>query len=115
MSQRGLKGYSIASARASAESAIAADPTVAEGYAALAEAMVRGLLEQEPVDDALATALRLDPDCYDAHALAGAVAIGRREYEKAITHLERAIELDPDAYWPAGMVVQAYDALGERS
>jgi adenylate cyclase len=115
MSQRGLKGYSIAGARASAESAIAADPTVAEGYAALAEAMVRGLLEQEPVDDALATALRLDPDCYDAHALAGAVAIGRREYEKAITHLERAIELDPDAYWPAGMVVQAYDALGERS
>jgi adenylate cyclase len=113
MSQRGLGGHSIASARASAERAIAADPTVAEGHAALAEAMVRGLLEQGPVDEALATALRLDPDCYDAHAVAGAVAIGRREYEQAIAHLERAIELDPDAYWPAGMVVQAYDALGE--
>ena len=113
MSQRGLEGYSIASARASAERAIAADSTVAEGYAALAETIVRGLLEQGPVDAALATALRLDPDCYDAHAVAGAVAIGRREYEKAIVHLERAIELDPDAYWPAGMAVQAYDALGE--
>jgi adenylate cyclase len=114
LSQRGVEGYSIASARASAERAIAADPTVAEGHAALAEAMVRGLLDQEPVDEVLETALQLDPDCYDAHVIAGAVAIGRREYEKAIVHLERAMELDPDAYWPAGMVVQAYDALGEH-
>jgi len=113
MSQRGLEGYSIESARASAERAIAADPTVAEGYAALSEAMVRGLLEQAPVDGVLQTALKLDPDCYEAHALAGAVAIGKRDYHKAIVHLERAIELDPDAYWPAGMVVQAYEALGE--
>ena len=45
--------------------------------------------------------------------MAGAAAIGQRDYEKAIAHLERAIELDPDAYWPAGMVVQAYEALGE--
>ena len=113
LSQRGVEGYSIASARASAERAIAADPAVAEGHAALAEAMVRGLLDQEPVDDVLATALTLDPDCYDARVIAGAVAIGRREYEQAIVHLERAIELDPDAYWPAGMVSQAYEALGE--
>jgi adenylate cyclase len=114
LSQRGVDGYSIESARGSAERAIAADPTVAEGHAALAEAMTRGLLEQEPVDAVLETALRLDPDCYEAHSVAGAAAIGRREYEKAIAHLERAIELDPDAYWPAGMVAQAYDALGER-
>jgi len=113
LSQRGVEGYSIASARASAERAIAADPAVAEGHAALAESMVRGLLDQEPVDDVLATALTLDPDCYDARVIAGAVAIGRREYEQAIVHLERAIELDPDAYWPAGMVSQAYEALGE--
>ena len=52
--------------------AIAADPNVAEGYAALGEALVRGLLEQEPADEVLATALRLDPDCYDARAVAGA-------------------------------------------
>jgi len=113
MSQRGVEGTSIAGARASAERAIAADPTVAEGYAALAEAMARGLLEKEPVEEVIETALKLDPDCYEAHAVAGAVGIGRRDYRKAIFHFERAIELDPDAYWPAGMVVQAYEALGE--
>jgi adenylate cyclase len=112
LSQRGVEGYSIASARAAAERAIAADPTVAEGHAALAEAMVRGLLEHDPVDSVLQTAFALDPDCYEAHVVAGAVAIGRRQYADAVRHLERAIEIDPDAYWPAGMVVQAYEALG---
>jgi adenylate cyclase len=111
LSQRGVEGYSTASARAAAERAIAADPTVAEGHAALAEAMARGLLEHDPVDSVLQTALTLDPECYEAHALAGAVAISRRQYADAVRHFERAIEIDPDAYWPAGMVVQAYDAL----
>jgi adenylate cyclase len=114
MSQRGVEGYSVESARASAERAIAADPTMAEGHAALAEARMRGLLEREPVDGVLETAFKLDPDCYEAHVVAGAAGIARRDYEKAIAHLERAIELDPDAYWPAGMVAQAYEALGER-
>jgi adenylate cyclase len=114
LSQRGVEGYSVAAARASAERAIAADPNVAEGHAALAESMVRGLLGTEPVGEVLRTALSLDPDCYEAHAVAGAGAIGRRDYEQAIVHLERAIELDPDAYWPAGMVVQAYEARGEE-
>jgi adenylate cyclase len=114
LSQRGVPGYSVESARAAAERAIAADATVAEGYAALAEALVRGLLETDPVDHVLETALRLDPDCFEAHTVAGAAAIGRRDFPKALLHLERAIELDPDAYWPAGMVVQVYDALGER-
>ena len=114
MSQRGVEGHTIEGARAAAERAIAANPAVAEGHAALAEAMVRGLFENEPVDEVLTTAFKLDPDCYEAHTIAGAMAIGRRQYAKAIQHLERAIELDPDAYWPAGMVSQAYAALGER-
>jgi adenylate cyclase len=113
ISQRGIEGHSPETARAWAERAVAADPTVAEGHAALAEAMQRGMLENEPVDDMLATALTLDPDCFEAHAVAGAAAIGRRQFERAILHLERASELDPDAYWPAGMVVQAYEGLGD--
>ena len=113
MSHRGEPGHTIERARGFAERAIAANPGVAEGHAALADAMVRGGLEQEPVDPVLETAFRLDPDCYEAHVIAGAIAISRREYAPAIHHLERAIELDPEAYWPAGMVTQAYAGLGE--
>jgi len=114
MSQRGVEGTSIESARAAAERAIAADPQVAEGHAALAEAMVRGHLEDNRLDELLATALRIGPDCYESNAVAGAVAIGRRDYPAAIRYLEHAIELDPDGYWPAGMVSQAYEGLGDR-
>jgi adenylate cyclase len=111
LSQRGVEGYSVASARESAERAIAADPNVAEGYAALAEAMMRGLGDSNPVDAVLQKAFEVDPSCYEAHAVAGAVAIGRRAYADAVRHFERALEIDPDGYWPAGMVVQAYEAL----
>jgi adenylate cyclase len=90
---------------------------VAEGYAALVEALARGVspTASHVINDALATAFRLDPDCYEAHVIAGAISIAQHEYHKAITYFERAIELDPDAYWPAGMVVQAYQALGETA
>jgi adenylate cyclase len=116
LSQRGIEGFSMDRARTSAERAIAADPTVSEGHAAFAEALLRGMLDRSrgAADEALETALRLDPNCFEAHTIAGAAAIGRRDYERAIVHFERAIELDPAAYWPAGMVVQAYEALGEH-
>jgi adenylate cyclase len=114
LSQRGIEGYSTANARASAERAIAADANVAEGHAALAEAMTRGLLDKEPVDAVIEAALTLDPNCFEAHTIAGAMAIACRQYEKAILHFERAIDIDPGAYWPAGMVVQAYEALGKH-
>ena len=116
LAQRGVEGYSVASARSSAERAIAADPSVADGYAALAEALLRGsFVVDDAVTRPLATAFRLDASCYDAHLVAGSVGIFQRDYEKAITHFERAIELDPDAYWPAGMVSQAYDAIGDSA
>jgi adenylate cyclase len=113
MSQRGVAGHSIANAREWAERAIEADPSVAEGHAAYAEAVLRNAMDREAADEVLETALRLDPNCYEAHTVAGAVGIGRRDYKRAIRHLERAIEIEPAAYWPAGMVVQAYEALGE--
>ncbi len=76
LNQRGVEGYSLEGARQSAEKAIAADPTVAEGYAALVEAVTRGvsLAESKLINDALATAFRLDPDCYEAHVIAGAIS-----------------------------------------
>lgn len=114
IAQRGVEGYSIASARAAAERAIAADPLAAEGHAALADTLLRGpMVFDAALNGALATAFRLDPDCYDAHLVAGSAGLMQRDYERAIWHYERAIAIDPDAYWPAGMVSQAYDALGD--
>jgi adenylate cyclase len=111
--QRGIDGYTIGNARDSAERAIAADPAVAEGHAALAETCVRGAMDQEAAERALAEAFRLDPDCFDALLVAGSVAIARRDYTGAVDFFERAVAMEPDAYWPSGMVAQAYDALGD--
>ena len=116
LAQRGVEGFSKDSARTAAERAIEADPSAADGHAALAEALVRGsMVFDQAVADALGTAFRLDPNCYDAHLVAGSVGIVQRDYEKAITHYERAIQIDPDAYWPAGMVSQAYEAVGDTA
>ncbi|MGD9968308.1 MAG: TIR domain-containing protein [Hyphomonadaceae bacterium] len=114
LTQRGVAGSSPQRALETAQRAIDADPNFAPGYAALAEAHLRGLAESQPVDALLQRALELDPDCYEAHLVAGASAIAKREYETAVRHFERAIALDEDAYWPAGMVVQAYEALGNH-
>lgn len=113
LNQRGVRGFSMERALKSAERAIEADPNYAPGYAALAEAHLRGLVESAPIEGYLQRAFELDPDCYEAHLMAGSAAIARRDYTRAIRHFERAIALDEDAYWPAGMVVQAYEGLGD--
>jgi adenylate cyclase len=77
--------------------------------------MRASMVFDDAVAGVLATAFRLDPDCYDAHLVAGSFGIVLRDYEKAITHFERAITIDPEAYWPAGMVSQAYDAVGDAA
>jgi adenylate cyclase len=75
-------GYSADSARTAAERAIAADPSAADGHAALAEALLRGsMVYDEAVARALATVFRLDPNCNDAHLVAGSAGIVQRDYE----------------------------------
>ncbi len=60
------------------------------------------------------TALRLNPDSYEARLCAGNLALAERDYPTAIRHLETAIALDPLAYRPAGMIVQAYVGIGDQ-
>src|SRR5262249_20159234 len=43
----------------------------------------------------------------------GYMAISSQNYENAIRHFEIACEVEPQAYRAAGMVVQAYEALGD--
>jgi len=114
LSQRSVTGYVMEDAKEAAERAVELAPNLAEGHAALAEALSRGPeMALETGMPSIERALALDPQCYDAHLCAGYIALGRQKYEDAIRHFERANELDADAYRPAGMVVQAYEAIGD--
>jgi adenylate cyclase len=115
MGQRGAPGSSIERAVHAAEMAIKVAPDLAEAHAAMAEAMGRGTGMNLPAGQSLiATALRLDPNCYEAQLCAGYLCIGQQKYAAAVEHFEAAIALDPEAYRPAGMIVQAYSGLGDK-
>jgi len=115
MSQRGMGSFSFEDARHAAERAIELDPQLAEGHAAMAEVLGRGSgMDLEAGKPFIETALKLDPNSYDAHLFAGYLMLGLKQDAKAIHHFETACALDPDAYRPAGMVVQAYEALGDK-
>ena len=116
ISQRNAVDYSIESALASARRALEVDPDLAEAHAAMAEALLRGANQDlgagEPY---IVTALRLDPDCFEANMIAGHIYIGQHRWEEAVQYLEIACTLDQDAYRPAGMVIQAYSGLGDHN
>jgi adenylate cyclase len=115
MSQRGVPGASFDQAMRAAQQAIAVEPELAEAHAAMAEAIGRGpgmdnALGQTHID----TALKLDPNCFEAQLHAGYLSIGLQRYADAVRHLEAAMALDPSAYRPAGMIVQAYVGVGDK-
>ncbi|HEY2179677.1 MAG TPA: TIR domain-containing protein [Caulobacteraceae bacterium] len=115
LGQRGVAGYSAEHAAEAARRAVALAPDLAEAHAALAEALGRGrALDLKAGQASIETALALDPDCYEARLYAGYLYLGLGKYAEAIIHLERAVDLDPTAYRAAGMVVQAYQAIGDE-
>ena len=115
LSQRTATGFTIESALASAQRALEVDPDLAEAHAAMGEALLRGANKDLGVGEPyIITALRLDPDCFEANLFAGYVYISQHRWEEAIYHLEIACTLDQDAYRPAAMAMQAYSGLGDR-
>ena len=115
VSQRNAVDYSIESALASAQRALEIEPNLAEAHAAMAEALLRGANKDLGAGEPnIVTALRLDPDCFEANMIAGHIYIGQHQWEAAVQYLEIACTLDQDAYRPAGMVIQAYSGLGDH-
>ena len=113
--QRNVEGMSYEHALYAAERAAAVSPNLAEAHAAMAEVLLRGpLMDFAGGESYVATALRLDPDCYDAHLCAGYQALGQQRWEDSVRHFEAAIALDPVAFRPAGMIIQVYKALGDQ-
>lgn len=98
--------------RAAAENAVRLDPDLAEARAALAETLIRGVDLVAGMKEAK-VALALDPDCFEANMVAGYGSVSTRQFHDAIRYFERAAELDPDSYRPLGMVLQAYEAVGD--
>ncbi len=114
LAQRGVPGASTKRAVEAAERAVSLAPDLAEAHAALAEAIGRGASMNLLAGQAsIEIALKLDPDCYEAQLYAGYLQLFQNHPREAIAHFEAAIELDPIAYRAAGMVIQAYDAIGD--
>jgi adenylate cyclase len=115
MAQRSVAGVVMDDAVAAARRAVALGPHIAEAHAALAETLGRGSdLNIAAGAPSMARALELDPQCYDAHLFAGYMGLASKNYRDAITHFETACAQDGEAYRPAGMVVQAYDGVGDK-
>ncbi|MDB5432764.1 MAG: hypothetical protein JWP35_3880 [Caulobacter sp.] len=115
LAYRGAASSSIARAMAAAHRAIEISPDLAEAHAALAKVIARGPdINDATGKQAVETALRLDPECFEAHASAGYCAIGVQDYPAAIHHYEKAVALDPISYRETGMLAQAYASMGER-
>ena len=95
--------------------ALKLDPGMAEPHAAMAEVIGRGEMELERAAPHAEDALRINPDCYEALLFMGYIELGRKRYEEAIRSFEKAIALQPDAVRPCGMVVQAYEVIGDTA
>ena len=87
------------------------DPNYAEGFAFLAEAYADGqnwTRAQAAVD----TALKLDPQCVDAHRAAGYVLENQGRFGEAISAYQRAVALAPNIAFLYLPMARNYRALG---
>jgi adenylate cyclase len=113
--QRGVPGATQERALHAAQRAVAVAPNLAEAHAAMAEVLIRGdSMDLAAAQPFIETALRLDPDCYDAHLCAGYLYLAQHRWEDSRLHFEAAAAVDTAAFRPAGMVCQVYEALGDR-
>src|SRR5262249_54640165 len=96
-----------------AERGLKLDPSLSTAHAAKGRALTALGRYDEAVAE-LETALRLDPDSYEANAAAGRSAIAQRRHDAAVKYLEKAAEVYETDFWAAGMVVQSYEALGDK-
>lgn len=93
--------------------ALALDPELSMSHAAHATL----LLDKGRYDDAAAaaaTAIRLDPDGYEALIAAGRSCIMLRDFTSAISHFERAAALAPNEYTASSLVIQCYQGRGDQ-
>ena len=95
-----------------AEKALALDPTIAEAHLPKAwHLSLHG--RQAEADTEIETALRLNPDCWEANKEAARIRYRQGKLDQAIELLERAIQLAESDFHSLGMLTGAYLARGD--
>ena len=96
-----------------AERALTLDPTIAEAH--LPRAWHLALCGRDNDAEAeLNTALRLNPDCWEANKEAARIYYRQGKLEEAVRLLEKATELADSDFHSLGMLIGAYLAMGDQ-
>src|SRR6266852_2085125 len=104
---------------AAAEQRVGGAPSSSDGYVALASAfMVKARESGDPgyygrAQAAVARALVLDPDHYEALRVVPWVRLGLHDFRGALAAAERARVIEPDDWWNYGTLADAYAELGD--
>ena len=97
---------------AAAERALALDPNIAEAHLPKAwHLALHGRIEE--ADTEIATALRLNPDCWEANKEAARIHYRQGRMDEAIRLLEHATELAETDFHSLGMLTACYLAKGD--
>jgi adenylate cyclase len=99
--------------RDAADRALEIDPNRPEPYAVRARHLWNGS-QPEAAWAEIVTALRLGPDCWEAHIEAGRISYLEHRFETAIEHYERAMTLS-DSSAGLGMLMSSFHALGDEA
>ena len=98
---------------ASAERALALDAALGEAHAVKAELLARAGRRAEAAE-AVATALRLDPESGEINMIAANLSFHDRRLEDAIRHWEKATAAMETDFGAPGMLCTCYTAVGDR-
>jgi adenylate cyclase len=97
-----------------AEQALALDPSIAEAHLPKAwHLALHGKTDE--ADSEIATALRLNPDCWEANKEAARILYRQGNMDEAIRLLEHATELADSDFHSLGMLTACYLAKGDLS
>ena len=100
--------------RAAAEKAIAIDPDLAEGHAAMG-AVLYGDGKFEDGLAACRRAIKIDPNSYESNRLAGLCAFALANYGDARDYFETAARVIPTEFYASAIAPQCYEALGDNA
>ena len=104
-------GGSKDSGLAAAERALVLDGSLAEAHVARARALIN-LEDFDAAGDELKTALRLDPDSYEANVSAGLLCRRQNKLTEAIFYFEKGAVLNKDSYFNLGRLTSIYVEIG---